>query len=63
VIREKEAVIESKILIILGKKEKDKVYMKEIDKERRRNILIVHLKIVIKEIYQMILNKFKNSLR
>jgi len=63
VIREKEAVIESKILIILGKKEKDKVYTKEIDKERRRNILIVHLKIVIKEIYQMILNKFKNSLR
>jgi hypothetical protein len=63
VIREKEAVIESKILIILGKKEKNKVYMKEIDKERRRNILIVHLKIVIKEIYQMILNKFKNSLR
>jgi hypothetical protein len=63
VIREKEAVIESKILIILGKKEKDKVYTKEIDKERRRNILIVHLKIVIREIYQMILNKFKSSLR
>ncbi len=62
-IREKEAVIESKILIILGKKEKDKVYTKEIDKERRRNILIVHLKIVIREIYQMILNKFKSSLR